>query len=123
MLPTVSAQVPPAERLHESVVAKTAQDLIKDFAHKPPIVVHDSAEGILPGATAADGVAGAVKDGQILLFRDRLPTTADVERTLFHELFRCGFHKFSPYLTAFILHSLTHAGGFLNDLSIILCDR
>ncbi len=57
------------------------------FGHKPEIIVLDTAVGILPGASDSDAVAGSVYQGRIYLFRDRLATRFDIQKTLFHEMF------------------------------------
>jgi hypothetical protein len=81
------------QRVVEATVAQEVEQRIGQFAHQPTVVIRDSAEGVLPGATKADGVAGAVHKGRIFLFLDQLATRADVQETLFHELFHYGVRK------------------------------
>lgn len=81
------------QRVVESAVTDEIEQRIGQFAHQPTIVIRDSAEGVLPGATKADGVAGAVHEGRIFLFLDQMATRADVQETLFHELFHYGVRK------------------------------
>jgi hypothetical protein len=45
------------------------------------------------GAQDGDAICGAVYDGAFYLFRDQLASIADVQRTLFHELFHYGLRK------------------------------
>ena len=86
MLPAVSTQVPPAERLRDTAVAHEVEQLIGKFAHQPDVLIRDSAEGVIPGATAADGISGAVYDGKIHLFLDQFRSLSEARRVVFHEL-------------------------------------
>jgi len=81
------------QRVVESAVTDEIEQRIGQFAHQPTIVIRATAEGVLPGATKADGVAGAVHEGRIFLFLDQMATRADVQETLFHELFHYGVRK------------------------------
>ena len=83
-----------AEWLPDTVIADEVEKRIGDFAQQPPIRIRDTAFGQLPGVARNDNVAGAVHDGAIYLFRDKLGDSAAVQRTLFHELFHYGLRKF-----------------------------
>lgn len=82
-----------SQRVVEATVAQEIEQRIGKFAHQPAVVIRESAEGVLPGATKANGVAGAVHKGRIYLFLDQLATRGDVQETLFHELFHYGVRK------------------------------
>jgi hypothetical protein len=88
-----SVPLPTGQRVVEAAVAQEIENRIGQFAHQPTVVIRDSAEGVLPGASKADGIAGAVHDGRIFLFLDQLSTLGDVQETLFHELFHYGVRK------------------------------
>ena len=94
ILLTSLVKIPPADRLRDTAVAKEAERLVGQFAHQPPIVVRQSAEGVLEGATRASGIMGAVHKGRIYLFLDRIASLEDVRHTLFHELFHYGLRRF-----------------------------
>ena len=81
------------QRLATEAIANEVEQRIGQFAHQPRVLIRDRAEGVLPGATDADGVAGAVHKGVIFLFRDQLATGAEVRATLFHELLHYGLRR------------------------------
>jgi hypothetical protein len=54
------------------------------------VLIRESADGVLPGATVDDGIGGAVCNGTIHFFADRLRNRMNVQRTLFHELLHYG---------------------------------
>lgn len=81
------------QRVVEAAVADEVEKRIGQFAHQPSVVIRDTAEGVLPGATKADGIGGAVHQGRIYLFLDQLANLAAVQETLFHELFHYGVRK------------------------------
>jgi hypothetical protein len=74
-----------ARQVAEAAVPAEVENRIGQFAHQPTVVVKPSADGVLPGATKADGIAGAVHEGKIYLFLDQLGTIRDVQVALFHE--------------------------------------
>lgn len=82
------------ERLTPSAVEDEIEKRLAPFGHKPNIIVLDSAKGVLPGASDGDGIAGAVHQGRIYLFRDQLATRFDVQKTLFHEMLHYGLRRF-----------------------------
>ncbi|MBS0507026.1 MAG: hypothetical protein JSR53_06550 [Proteobacteria bacterium] len=88
-----SVALPVGRRLSTEAIASEVENRIGQFAHQPRVVIRDRAEGVLPGATDADGVAGAVHQGVIFLFRDQLATRAEVRATLFHELLHYGLRR------------------------------
>jgi hypothetical protein len=77
----------------ESAVLAEVAKRIDKFAHQPRVIVRDRAQGVLPSATEADRVSGAVFENSIYLFRSQLATVADVQKTLFHELLHYGLRK------------------------------
>lgn len=88
-----SIALPVGQRLSTEAIASEVENRIGQFAHQPRVVIRDRAERVLPGATDADGVAGAVHQGVIFLFRDQLATGAEVRATLFHELLHYGLRR------------------------------
>lgn len=88
-----SVPLPVVQRMTQAAVLQEVGNRIDQFAHQPAVVVRPTAEGVLPGATKADAVSGAVHDGKIYLFLDQLADVLDVQRTLFHELFHYGLRK------------------------------
>jgi hypothetical protein len=82
------------KRVGRALVQDQVDQLLKPFAHKPEVVILDTAVGVLPGATAVSGVAGAVHGGRIYLFLDQLSSRLDVQQTLFHELLHYRFRRF-----------------------------
>jgi len=88
-----SVPLPASDWIDVAVIADELEKRIGQFAHQPPIRIRDSALGLMPGAQDGDAISGAVYDGVIYLFRDQLASTAEVQRTLFHELFHYGLRK------------------------------
>lgn len=88
-----SVPLPASDWIDVAVIADELEKRIGQFAHQPPIRIRDSALGLMPGAQDGDAISGAVYDGVIYLFRDQLGSTAEVQRTLFHELFHYGLRK------------------------------
>lgn len=88
-----SVSLPVVQRMTQAAVLQEVGNRIDQFAHQPTVVVRPTAEGVLPGATKADAVGGAVHGGKIYLFLDQLAGVSDVQRTLFHELFHYGLRK------------------------------
>jgi site-specific DNA-cytosine methylase len=78
----------------ETAVADEVDKRIGQFAHQPAVRIRQTAVGILPGATEADKISGAVHDNAIYLFLDNLGSRLDVQRTLFHELLHYGLRRF-----------------------------
>ena len=68
------------------LITSIAENFIKQFAHKPTVIVMDSAKEFDPTIFAS----GMVRDGSIYLFRDGLKDIKDVEKTLWHELLHHG---------------------------------
>lgn len=89
-----SVALPIEKRLTDAAIADEVEQRIGKFAHQPAIRIRDSAVGTLPGTAVDDGVAGAVHQGAIYLFRDQLASRLDVQRTLFHELLHYGLRRF-----------------------------
>lgn len=89
-----SIPLPTSGRIASTTIADEVERRIGQFAHHPPVLIRDSADGVLPDATSDDGIAGAVFGGRIYLFRDHLASRADVQRTLFHELLHYGLRRF-----------------------------
>jgi len=81
-------------RIAETAIADEVGKRIGGFAHKPTIIIRESALGVLPGVEAGDSVSGAVHKGAIYLFKDQLGSRSDVQRTLFHELLHYGLRRF-----------------------------
>lgn len=88
-----SVPLPASDWIDVAVIADELEKRIGQFAHQPPIRIRDSALGLMPGAQDGDAISGAVYDGVVYLFRDQLASTAEVQRTLFHELFHYGLRK------------------------------
>ena len=78
---------------------------MQGFAHKPEVDIFDSAVGVIPDVVESDGVEGAVYQGRINLFLDRLPNGAGIPRTMFHELLHYGLRRLMPK-EQFIAHRL-----------------
>lgn len=112
--PTPSGSVPlPSDTwLNVGVIADEVEERMKRFAHHPPILIRDSAFGVLPGTTVDDGTAGAVFQGKVYLFRDQMATRVDVQRALFHELLHYGLRRF-----------LTHDDYIMEMQRLALRDR
>ena len=89
-----SVALPVEERVSTATAADEVENRIGQFSHQPPVLIRDSAQGVIPGATASDGIAGAVYGGKIHLFLDQLGSRRDVQTTLFHELFHYGLRRF-----------------------------
>ena len=81
---------PDDEQLSVESITNIAEKFIKQFAHKPPIIIMDSAREFDPSISAS----GMVRDGKIHLFRDGLKDVADVEEALWHELLHYGLRRF-----------------------------
>ena len=81
------------QRLPAEVIAEEVENRISQFAHQPRGLIRERAEGVLPGASDDDAVAGAVYDGAIYLFRDQLANRSEVRATLFHELLHYGLRR------------------------------
>ena len=75
-------------------VTQVVEDLLAQFAHKPPVRILDSAVGVLPGASYDDLISGAVHRGRVHIFIDQIPNRAAAVRTLFHELLHYGLRRF-----------------------------
>lgn len=88
-----SVQLLENQWISESAVLAEVAKRIDQFAHQPRVIIRDRANGVLPGASDADRVSGAVFKNSIYLFRSELATVSDVQRTLFHELFHYGLRK------------------------------
>jgi Large polyvalent protein associated domain 38/ddrB-like ParB superfamily domain/Large polyvalent protein-associated domain 1 len=88
-----SVPLPASDWIDVAVIADELEKRIGQFAHQPPIRIRDSALGLMPGAQDGDAISGAVYNGAVYLFRDQLASTAEVQRTLFHELFHYGLRK------------------------------
>lgn len=109
-----SVPLPLGERATAAEVHEVAEQVLKAFAHQPPVLIRDSAIGVLPGAV--EGIAGAVHGGRIYLFRDQLESKAAVARTLFHELLHYGLRRFlsrEDYISE--LTALGKRDAFLNQ--------
>jgi len=78
---------PVKERVSTTTAADEVENRIGQFAHQPTVLIRVSAQGVIPGATASDGIAGVVHGGKSHLFLDQLNRRRDVQTTLFHELF------------------------------------
>lgn len=89
-----SVALPVEESVSTTTAADEVENRIGQFSHQPPVLIRDSAQGVIPGATASDGIAGAVHGGKIHLFLDQLGSRRDVQTTLFHELFHYGLRRF-----------------------------
>lgn len=89
-----SVALPVNRQVSEATAGDEVEQRIGGFAHQPPVRIRDSADGVLPNVTVDDGVAGAVYQGAIYLFRDQLGSRSDVQRTLFHELLHYGLRRF-----------------------------
>lgn len=77
-----------------SEVTQVVDDFLAQFAHQAPVVIADSAVGVLPGASNNDVIAGAVHRGRIHLFLDQIPSRPEAIKTLWHELLHYGLRRF-----------------------------
>lgn len=89
-----SVGLPLSLRASELTIEDELEKRLEGLAHRPEVLVLDSAVGTLPGASDKDGISGANWDGRIYLFRDQLSNRFDVQRTLFHELLHYGLRRF-----------------------------
>lgn len=80
--------------LNVGVITEEVEKRMERFAHHPPILIRDSAFGVLPGTAVDDDISGAVYKGKVYLFRDRLADRSDVQKALFHELLHYGVRRF-----------------------------
>lgn len=80
------------ERLSEAAVAQVVKERLAQFSHQPPVLIRDSEVDV---GTVSDAVAsGMVRGGKIYLFRDGMADTAEVTRTLWHEMLHCELRRF-----------------------------
>lgn len=89
--------VPESDWLLEGAIAQIVEERLAQFRHQPPVLIRDSEAdiGVTAPADQADAVAaGMVSGGKIHLFRNGLGGTADVNRTLWHELLHYGLRRF-----------------------------
>jgi len=87
--------LPESEWLSEAQFAQVIEERIGKFSHRPPILIRDSVSDLPSMRNASAGwAAGATTGGKIYLFRDANATTADVARTLWHELVHYGLRRF-----------------------------
>lgn len=89
-----SVGLPLSLRASELTIEDELEKRLEGLAHRPEVLVLDSAVGTLPGARDEDGISGANWDGRIYLFRDQLSNRLDVQHTLFHELLHYGLRRF-----------------------------
>jgi hypothetical protein len=89
-----SVGLPLSLRASELTIEDELEKRLEGLAHRPEVLVLDSAVGTLPGASDEDGISGANWDGRIYLFRDQLSNRLDVQHTLFHELLHYGLRRF-----------------------------
>ncbi len=89
-----SVGLPLSLRASELTIEDELEKRLEGLAHRPEVLVLDSAVGTLPGASDEDGISGANWDGRIYLFRDQLSNRMDVQHTLFHELLHYGLRRF-----------------------------
>jgi hypothetical protein len=84
-----------AKPLERSAVSKIVADLMKGFAHQPPIVLNNSVTEIFPSIDVSEiQVNGATVNGTIHLFTSTFGDSAKVQATLFHELFHYGLRRY-----------------------------
>lgn len=93
--PLYSRAIPPADQMSSAQIAQIVEERIGHFAHQPPIHILDT-EADSGARPINDGFVsgGAVLNGAIHLFRDGLSDSADVSRTLIHELLHYGLRRF-----------------------------
>lgn len=93
---THSVTLPLSQRAGLQAVAEEAEQRLAQFVHQPPVVIRESAVGVIPGVRAGDGnaVAGATHGGKIYLFLDQIASRAEARSTLFHELLHYGLRRF-----------------------------
>lgn len=91
---TPSVEAMGAKGLSPEPIPEEVDNRIGHFSHQPAVLIRDSAFGILPGVARDNHVSGAVFKGFIYLFRDSLANTADVQKTLLHELVHYGIRRF-----------------------------
>lgn len=86
------AAIPESEWLSEAAVAQVVEERLAQFSHQPPVLIRDSEAdvGIVSDAVAS----GMVRGGKIYLFRDGMADTAEVTRTLWHEMLHYGLRRF-----------------------------
>lgn len=89
-----SVGLPLSLRASELTIEDELEKRLEGLAHRPEVLVLDSAVGTLPGARDEDGISGANWNGRIYLFRDQLSNRLDVQHTLFHELLHYGLRRF-----------------------------
>jgi hypothetical protein len=88
-------EVPVAYRLSDGVLAQHIEQLLKPFATEIPVVFADHIIDVTQDANNAGLVAqGMTFNGKIYLFRNGLKNTADVSKTLWHELLHFGLRRF-----------------------------
>ena len=75
-------------------LAQVVEGFVGQFAHQAPVIVLDSAVGVLPGVGQGDAVAGAVHRGRIHLFLDQIPSRTEAIKTLWHEMLHYGLRRF-----------------------------
>jgi len=92
---TIGRPGPPAEQLSEGTIAQVVDEYLQQFGHKPRILICDSEPHIVGHSPADNGVtSGMVLGGKIHLFRGGRANTAEVVRTLRHEMLHYGLRRF-----------------------------
>ncbi len=88
--------LPESDQLSAAQIAQVLEERLAQFAHQPKVLIRDTERDVLGGASRNDGIAtsGMVYKGDIYLFRDGLPDTAAVSRTVWHELLHYGLRRF-----------------------------
>ena len=77
-----------------SEVTQVVDDFLAQFAHQAPVVIADSAVGVLPRASNNDVIAGAVHRGRVHLFLSQIPNRTAAIRVLWHESLHYGLRHF-----------------------------
>jgi len=73
-------------------MSQIAEELVGQFAHKPPIRIIDRASEV--GLPETVDATGFVRDGAIHLVRSGISSRAELVKTFWHEILHYGLRRF-----------------------------
>ena len=88
--------IPESKWLSESSIAEKIDESTGKFAHQPPIFIRDRASDVvtLPAGTNDGNVSGVTVNGKIYIFRAGIASSAEVTKTVWHEMLHYGLRRF-----------------------------
>lgn len=94
------AQVTPENAISHAELQGIADSVSRSLGGEGDVTILDSIKDIAPGLPAGSR-AGLVRDGQVYLFRDGIPSGIEGQKTVFHELFHKGLQRLFPGVSYF----------------------